>query len=1047
MVSLRRSSFHGTRNNFRCARRNDRLSVPRASVADQALQRVEKQVRNTPDVAFGTLHPIVRRLASAFVVLGAGTASFTAAPQKFAPFVAGATGVTVAAAGAVALKDGPRKASRRALAKAIATMGEETHSAVSAIPKSFGVEEQEFYEMKIEMYQIYLNAVVNKPGVTFGEVADLTRLKYALSLDGAAIGDAHFEASRAFYRDNVLYLDAEKGDPDREASQAKLSKLVFLSDRLYADKDTDEAYAYERSRIMRFFNLDENEYARRCSDIAIPFYLDVIDRATADLSVSKEDIMAAQAALGVKDQDATRERADFYAETVENLVQKKGKLDANDNEKLARLRELFGIDEDRATSTLKTLAAPVYREVVREALDSIEGDDAESFANVFGKLALRQQELNLPAEAARATLADEFSTRGEDIVRRASKYLRVQNMNGCVSVIKELLQFSERVIGLVNAAEVNGKEDATILKEYLQRASIGLSRTEPQQMYRIYLSDCLSDRKVDEKEEIELSRLRVILGLGEDETQRAYKSAAGPVYRKMQFDALASKDFSDENKAKIETVREDLGLPLDLAKSICVDLYKEKLRVVTDGNRIIQESEAQDLFVVRRFMGLDDDDTKDAHMSIMGPIYEQSVTEAMGPTGILLENYRAGLERLRNRLNLHEEDATAVFNKVVKQRMKVYVDRAMAQLEKRGKFRGQDAERDMGDDPNIKRAGATLGMDTGGLPIELSNLVEFYVRNKLVVEEEIEVEGEKRTITKYPITLKDEIPPKIYNELYKQYLVQCFSASSRNEKQRLFAALDQLGSILGMSEAEVAAIHANIGSLIYKNYANNALTKGPLESKDVEFLANIEKMLSMKPDQGKQILKEVKENRVSVLFEQLFNSNKIVPESIKKARETARLLEVDIVRDLKISLDRRARLFTVEIDTAIDRGVLTAEKQEIVDEVKAALQVPEDKAKEVLLDCIQRRSLNHLVQAAASLRQERSENAVSELRSMLRYGKLLPTKVVAPAVSTGEKQELFLLFQAFVITDSGNISDSAKEQIDLLKTMFGFSDADLSAVV
>jgi len=413
---------------------------------------------------------------------------------------------------------------------------------------------------------------------------------------------------------------------------------------------------------------------------------------------------------------------------------------------------------------------------------------------------------------------------------------------------------------------------------------------------------------------------------------------------------------------------------------------------------------------------------------------------------IRIDNYRAGLERLRNRLALAKDDADAAFHNVVKQRMKVYVERALSHVEKRSQFRGQNENRDVGEDPTIKRAGATLGMDTGGLSVELSNLVDFYVRNKLVVEEEIEIGEEKRKITRYPITLRDEIPEKVYNELYKQYLVQCFSASSRGEKQRLFAALDQLGSILGMTEPEVAAIHANIGQLIYKNYVTQALSKGPLDEKDTEFLANIEKMLSMQSEQCASIMKDAKENRVSLMFEQVLQAPKVLPESIKKARETAALLDVDIVGDLDISVDQRARLFGVEVDAAIDRGELTAEKRTVVETVGKALQIPEEKSRSVLLDCIQRRCLSHMVQAAASLRQERSETAVSELRTMLRYGKLLPSKVRAPAVSTGEKQELFLLFQAFVITD-GTMTENAKDEIELLKTMFGFSDADLGAVV
>ena len=86
-----------------------------------------------------------------------------------------------------------------------------------------------------------------------------------------------------------------------------------------------------------------------------------------------------------------------------------------------------------------------------------------------------------------------------------------------------------------------------------------------------------------------------------------------------------------------------------------------------------------------------------------------------------------------------EQDATNALYRVVKKRRLIYVNRALEQLEKRQAFRGQNEERDVGDDLNIKRAGAFLGIDAGGLPIELSNLVDFYVRNNIVKEVEVDI--------------------------------------------------------------------------------------------------------------------------------------------------------------------------------------------------------------------------------------------------------------------------------------------------------------------
>lgn len=1029
-----------------------RRCTARASASENASNAkdlISRDVGSTPDVTFGGLAPPLRAVVSALFVAATAGVGYTAASKR-GPIqpISAVAGAAIAAAGVSQLRKGPAKAARKYLATLLAELGVESADLaekVGQIPSKFGIPEDDFLAMKQTMYEYYLLGMLNTFAVSFGEISQLVRLKHSLGLRGAAIGDAHFEAGRAFYRNNVIFLDAEDDPSARRESQSKLDKLIFLSDRMYADKDTEEAYRYERSRIMKFFSMSSDQYEERLARIALPFYKDVVGRACVDATVTQEDVMAAQATLGIRDIQADRIRADAYADRVDALVSQKGKLDEVDNEGLARLRTLLRIEDERASSTLKTLAEPVYRAEVGDAMDAVAKGE-ESLASIYGRLALRQSELSFPTEAARATMAKEMTARAADIVRLASKFLRVQNINGCLSQLKELLKFADGVIGLMRVSNDDFNDDIAVIETFMSDSTKSLSPIEPKQMYRIFLSKCLESRQVSTEDEKDITRLRSVLGLTKDVALESYKSAAGPVYKKAVTDAVTAGTFADEEKAVITKIRGDLALPDETSKGIDLTIYENALRQKIQGNRIPQEQEAQELFVLREFLGLSTEEAAPVHKFCMGPVYEQSVTEAMGPTGIMLDEYKSGLERLRNRLCLSKEDAEQTFQKVVKQRMLVYVNRAMSQLEKRQSFRGQNEERDVGEDPNVKRAGAVLGIDAGGLPIELSNLVDFYVRNGLVKEEEIEVEGEKKTVTTYPVSLRGELQPKVYNELYKQYVVQCFSAQTRGEKQRLFAALDQLGSILGLTEDEVGKIHADIGTVIYKNYVSQALLKGPLDEKDSEFLANIQRMLSMKEDQCKELLKGAKENRISVLLEQVFSQAKVLPESVKKMRTTAEVLGVDLVKDLSVSSEQRGKLFGVEIDAAIDTGALTADNQEVVAEVQKGLLIEDEAAKDILLGCIQRRTLSHLVQAAASLRQGRSESTIAELKTMIRYGKLLPAKIKAPAVSTVEKQEMYLLFQADVITE-GAVSDSAQEQINLLKTLFGFTDADLEILV
>lgn len=1038
-------------------RTNSRPHLFHASASEAARKVDDRVTRETPgvlDASFGSIPSLLRNVLSTAVVVASAAGAYKATPSNvrfstiLRPTAAVTAAIAVSATGVVTLRKGPSKAARKYLAQSLAKHGvasSEFIDSANNLSSKFGITEDLALELKQSLYQMFLLAIVDTPAVIFSEISELARLKQSLSLAGPAVGDVHYEACREFYRNTVVVIDSVDDEIGRVDAQAKLDKLTFLSDRMYADKDTEEAYMYEKSRLCKFFRMDDDEYQGRVARVSLPFYKDVIMRACKDSTVTKNDLVAAQATLGVRDFDAERIRTDAYAERVELLIKDKGKVDAADTEYLARLRVVLSVQEERAASALKTLAEPVFRKEIVKALEAVS-ERTESMASIYGRLALRQTELSFPGDAARSAIADEMTGKAIKLVKMASKYLRVQNVNACISDVGGLLKYVDGVIELMRLSNDDLKDDDVIIRTYLPGVAKSLSSVEPKQMYRLYLSRCLENRQISEEEEKLLARLRAVLSVSETDAMESFNLAAGPVYKKAVLESVKDNIFSDEAKGQLEVLREDLSLPKKTWKTIELEIYGEKLRNLVTGNRILQEGESQELFSFRQFLGLTPVDTAPIHKVCMGPVYEQSVMEAMGPTGIMLDAYKSGLERLRNRLGLTEEDAEATFFKVVKQRMIMYVNRAMDQLEKRQTFRGQNEERDVGEDPSVKRAGAFLGIDAGGLPIELSNLVDFYVRNGIVQEEEVEEEGgEKKKVQKYPITLRKEVPAKVYNELYKQYVIQCFSAQTRGEKQRLFSVLDQLGCILGMQEDEIGKIHSEIGTVIYKNYVSTALQKGPLEVKDTEFLANIEKMLSMKPEQCVKLLKEGKDSRVSAMLEQIFAQPKVLAESVKKSREMATLLEVDIVKDLKISSDQRGKMFNVEVDAAIDTGALTADNQGLIKELQKDLQVTDDAAKEVVLACIQKRTLLHLVQASASLRQGRSENAVSELKTMLRYGKLLPAKVPAPAVSTLEKQELYLLYQADVITD-GVIAQSLRDQVNLLKTLFGFSDADLELI-
>ena len=159
--------------------------------------------------------------------------------------------------------------------------------------------------------------------------------------------------------------------------------------------------------------------------------------------------------------------------------------------------------------------------------------------------------------------------------------------------------------------------------------------------------------------------------------------------------------------------------------------------------------------------------------------------------------------------------------------------------------------------------------------------------------------------------------------MYKDYLVECFSVKSQTEKRKLFNNLEKLGPILGLNPGEIQSIHSSVGSVVYRQYLAQALTKGFLEKSEMAFLSNIQATLSMESGKCAEFIREAKKNKVSIMVESIFATSKVSADRVAEMRKVAEQLDVDLNKDLEISNDQRSRMFRVEIDSAIENGKIT----------------------------------------------------------------------------------------------------------------------------
>ena len=153
------------------------------------------------------------------------------------------------------------------------------------------------------------------------------------------------------------------------------------------------------------------------------------------------------------------------------------------------------------------------------------------------------------------------------------------------------------------------------------------------------LLDALKDLKLDTEEKLELARLASILGLSSETTTSVFTAAAGPLYQNV---AKAAAD-SGEGGAELRSALDNLGLPRDIATSIAVDLYTDKLLEFTGGSRdafdggesgkILREEQSDKLTALRDLLDLEMAQVYEVHERYCSAAYADSIREVIGGVG------------------------------------------------------------------------------------------------------------------------------------------------------------------------------------------------------------------------------------------------------------------------------------------------------------------------------------------------------------------------------------------------------------------------------
>lgn len=971
-----------------------------------------------------TLPPPVAKGAMAGLVAVTGAAGFVLTPSR--KLAVNAVGGALTAFGgnlaAKRLADERQKAAIPAVAALLSEgLTSVTPGRLAAIASEYGVPTKQFQLQLGELFLAFLNACLTSSSVATSELSELLKLQGLLRLTATQAGSQIYAAARQLYSRHRAYLE----DSEPNDSKRLLQKFVFLSERVLSEDESPEGYRYEVLRLQKLFSVTPNAWRSMAEDAAVPFYEKALNSAVLEAKpVTKEQLAAVRASLGITDGCAEGMHSEIYGRMASTMLEK-GKFDTADNERLAAVQSLLTMEAGTSAQLNSKITSPLYAATFDEVIAEVSAlDNAEGvYAQQSGKLAVRQQELVLEAADVSTIEARALRAGAEKLLNEAAVYIKAQNVPQTLTAVRSLVSYCDRLGAfMIGTERLSGDIDEamTTLFGGLKGQVKG---SEVLSLYRVLLMHFLEDLKVDTEQSVALGRLRVILGLSDAQSSTVYRAAAGPIVKVAVRKAVEGAKGASE-KAQLDESIANLGLPAEVTSSIAAEVYGERLSEITSEEKIMTEEQATELATLRDFLSLEMATVEAVHQELCAPSYRKSVREVMGTTGIIPDEYWEGLTTLHERLGLTKASAMDLFGVEVTAKLKLIASKAVDALQ--DKATGNTSE--------------TMGIEASPFVTEMLKLVDFAVASKAVVTQEVD----GKLVEVIGCSLRNEFPERTLKELYKQLLVEAFQGDAGSQKEKIFDSLDKTALVIGLTVQEVAPIHNEIGSLVYRQYTAKALVKGPLGPEENSFLNSIKDLLGMERVLCDQLVRDQQLNRVSVLIDTMFEKDQVLVEDVRKMRDAADLYDVDLTADLVVPDARLERLFQVELIDLIDTGALKADDLSALEEVCESLHVSEERASKMLEQTVAKRTSSGILQAAALLRQESHEAVVEELTAVIKFAQMMEVKAECP-VGAKERSELFMLYQASLLTSGSSDKAQNEAQLKLLKLVMGLSEAASAA--
>lgn len=837
----------------------------------------------------------------------------------------------------------------------------------------------------ITIYETLLNGLLEGPENYAGDLPSLQRLKASLDLDGSVVGNAHRHAAQLLVSKGYSGFE---GEPMRVATD----KLLFLSERAFADESSEEAARYEMRRVRDVLKITEKEAIARIASVSRALYQQnlsaVVDQVDAHTG---EALAGAKTAFGLASKDAERMNIDTYRQLAADQLSS-GCLSPESKVLLERAQSVLQLSDRAALVTFASVAGPCLRKDVESVASRLTGQaTADELKADAEKLSTRGKELGLSAR-------DTFNFTRENLLEMlrsqyntACKDARINGPEKAVQTLDQLIAFAKAANVMLGNLSAAASSDAEVSEEELL-LSLTAEPLSARKLYGIYLERGLTGAAPSGSPPEDLAQ---VLELSQEDEEMARVETCQPLLRKLFEDTLemaeASKKAPLELKPAISSKMAAFSLPSEAIQETAVEVYKACLAKFE--GRVLKADETETLTAAREFLDIEGKTVIRLHLKAFSQTYRDSVDEAMGRDGIMSPEALEALIQLRERLGFDEESAEKILHSAADDRLRdfmipvrdaweeaTYTKDALMQLNKeRGK--------DIGDDPMADGTGAELGIkDTPQLEgvrgfklmEELTKVADFYTINKIVKEDAPEEE-------RYPVTVGKMIEDKNKDEIFGIFTWNAITCQDTASRDKWTRAKPTVGGLLGLTPKQQEKVLVRMVSKWANQFIKMKLQEqGALKQDDISTLTDwVPQFFGIDKEVTKDMVQTTNKGILQSKVLRLLNAPTVTPEDLIKLRAEVDQWDLLISKDLELSRPQLRCLFKVEVSAVLeDPDLSDDQKVDGVESSRETFGLGEKEAMEEMHDLIKSRCRACLVNALGDMMQENLDGSVEEMRKL-----------------------------------------------------------------